>query len=557
MAAFANLKLERKILIGFGLLSLLCVVLSIVSLSSLSRVNSSTVDIESNWLQSVRVLGEIRSEISVMHRAVLNHTLCDSADCEQRYAQLFRQSAAEYAASRQTYTALIGSEEEKRTARELDEDVASYSVLAQQALSLSGSGQKEQAKALLQTQMKVAYEKLRDVLSRDVALNDAGAKHAAEGAERTYRSARFMIFSAVFLCLGVSLIVGRLIARRIANPIIKASKLLEKVANKDLTETLEVQSKDEIGQMASSLNTMVFSLREMLQQIMQDSEQLNQATMQISSAAGQTSDAARLQADHVQQVAAASQEMAAVISDIAHNTERAALASRESATSAQHGGSVVREAISSMEHISLSNAEIVKKMESLGHSSEQIGKVVSVIQEIADQTNLLALNAAIESARAGEHGRGFAVVAGEVRRLAERTRRSTEEISEMVATIQNGTREALDVTAKGREIVLQGLERAKTADDSLKSIITTASSSEQMVALIATAATQQTSASSEVSHNMEKIAQMIEESSTAADQTATSCKSLAELASNLDATVNQFRLEEGAARRQPALAYIN
>lgn len=559
MSFFTNFSVEHKIQSGCGILSVLCLVLSGLSLVTLSRVNSSTVDVDSHWMPSVRILGDIRNQTATLQRAVLNYAICDTSECQQKYSALFQTAANQFATLRSTYDPMITSDEEREQAKELDTNVSEYKALGQQAMTLSASGQKQEAEAFIQGPLSNSYEKIRATLSHAVASGNAGADKAAASAESAYRSARMVLIVAMFLVLIVSLVCGRVIARLIATPIIEASKLLERVAQKDLTQTMEVKSNDEVGKMVSALNTMIVTLRDMLQHILADTELLNQSTMQISAAANQTSHATHDQSEHVQHVAAASQEMVAVITEISQNTEKAAIASRDSAKSAQNGGDVVRDAVNSMEHISKSNADIVTKMKSLGASSLQIGTVVSVIQDIADQTNLLALNAAIESARAGEHGRGFAVVAGEVRRLAERTRKSTEEISNIISAIQAETKEALSVTENGKEMVTQGLERAEEAGRALDSIISTANSSEQMVTLVATAASEQTSASLEVSQNMEKIAIMIEQASGAADQTAEACKDLTQLATNLEATVGQFKLREGGSSitRRSSLSYSN
>lgn len=558
MSFFANLSIERKIQCGFGLLSFLCLVLSGMALFSLSNVNDSTIEIASSWTPSIRLLGDIRNQTATMQRAVLTDAMCDSTECEAQSRELLKQAIEKFKTLRGSYEKLVRNSEERQLANELDEDVAAYAQLSEQSMTLHDSGKKEEDVAFLNATVRPAYEKIRAVLTKDVELNNTGAEEATKAAEKTYSRSRMIQIAALFIVFVISAVSGRLIAHAIATPVVEASQLLERVANKDLSQTMEVKSQDEVGQMVNSLNTMILSLRQMMQRILNQAESLNEATAQISAAAHQTSTANRGQSEHVQQVAAASQEMAAVIAEISQNTEKAATASRTSVHSAKEGGHVVHDAVGSMEHISESNVEIVSKMESLGNSSEQIGKVVSVIQEIADQTNLLALNAAIESARAGEHGRGFAVVAGEVRRLAERTRKSTEEISAIINTIQQGTMDALHVTAQGKEMVMQGLDKARLAGRALESIINSASSSEEMVTLVATAATEQTSASLEVSQSMEKIARMIEDATSASEQTAQACKNLASMASVLESEVSQFKFEQGSSRNfRPALVSKN
>jgi methyl-accepting chemotaxis protein len=174
--------------------------------------------------------------------------------------------------------------------------------------------------------------------------------------------------------------------------------------------------------------------------------------------------------------------------------------------------------------------------------------VVNVIQEISEQTNLLALNAAIEAARAGEHGRGFAVVAGEVRRLAERTKGATEEIAGTIRSIQEETRDTLQVMDESRAAVQNGLGETSNARTSLEAIIESSKQVEQQINLIATAATEQTSAAGEISESAGQISQLAAENCEGAEQAVEVLRKLAALATDLDGMIRQFKLDNG---RQP------
>jgi methyl-accepting chemotaxis protein len=185
-------------------------------------------------------------------------------------------------------------------------------------------------------------------------------------------------------------------------------------------------------------------------------------------------------------------------------------------------------------------------MASLAQRSEEIGKVVNVIQEISEQTNLLALNAAIEAARAGEHGRGFAVVAGEVRRLAERTKGATEEISGTIRSIQDETRSTLQVMDESRAAVERGMQETANARQSLELTIEASKQVEQQINLIATAATEQTAASGEISESASQISDLASQNVTGAEEAVEALKNLSSLANDLDGIIRQFNLDEDA-----------
>jgi methyl-accepting chemotaxis protein len=203
----------------------------------------------------------------------------------------------------------------------------------------------------------------------------------------------------------------------------------------------------------------------------------------------------------------------------------------------------MEQANQTMERIGKTTVTVSERMDVLASRSEEIGKIVQVIQEISEQTNLLALNAAIEAARAGEHGRGFAVVAGEVRRLAERTKTATEEISSTIGSIQNETRQTAEVMDGSRLQVESGMKETANAQQALKSTIELVQGMEHMISLIATAATEQTAASQEISESAGGISKLAEENAVAADETSLASRNLTELANDLDGMIRQFRID--------------
>ena len=281
------------------------------------------------------------------------------------------------------------------------------------------------------------------------------------------------------------------------------------------------------------------------------SEQLASASEQISCGASQSAERSRIQFDQTTQVATAMQEMSATVAQVSENSNRAADDARQAADTARHGGAIVDETLAKMSAIAASVGGTAEKMRELGKSSDQIGRIIGVIDDIADQTNLLALNAAIEAARAGEQGRGFAVVADEVRKLAERTTTATKEISQMIKNIQEETRTAVSAMEEGTRQVEAGVKSTAQAGDSLKEIIQMAEQVGEKIRHIATAGTQQASATEQVNTNIDQIAKLGKESALSAKQSAKACQDLSTLAMDLQKMVSNFKLGSTGRENSP------
>jgi methyl-accepting chemotaxis protein len=539
-----NIPVSRKFILAFGLVCGLCIVLGAYTFATFRQIATQSVDVSDNSFPSVIALANIRGAFNVLRREDLNLLLCTTPACSAEH-NVRRQKALEvYQANVKLYEPMVSYPGERELYQKFSASYAQYIDGSNRANALLAASKTGDAMDLLLSQSAMdSTNETVDAVTADFALNAKNGTEESKSA--THFSERAMLISvgATALIVLLCALIGAVLTREIAPRLLKFKEALDRLAAKDLSLVVTVTGSDEIGQIGVAFNSSVSTIRGVLTSVAHGAETLSAATTEISTRAVQSAGNANTQSNKTSQIAAAAQEMTATIGEISHNAEGAASASRVSAETADQGGAVMQAAAQTMEKIAAATSSVSTKMTSLAHRSEEIGKVVNVIQEISEQTNLLALNAAIEAARAGEHGRGFAVVAGEVRRLAERTKSATEEISGTIRSIQEETRETLQVMQESRSAVENGMGETGRARQSLEAIIESSKQVEHQIHLIATAATEQTSASGEISESAGQISQLSVENAQGAEEAVEALKNLASLASDLDGMIRQFRLE--------------
>lgn len=321
------------------------------------------------------------------------------------------------------------------------------------------------------------------------------------GVRRAVENATLLSFVMIGVSLAValvSLLISLRIIASITKPLAHAKLVTAEIAAGDLTKRVELGSQDEISDICGSINNIVVHFHEVISRV----------------------------SHNTAQVASASEEMAATSNEIAVSCTQAAAGSQQANDAAITGAGVVRETVQGMNQIAEKVRETALSIDDLGKKSQQIGAIVGTIDDIADQTNLLALNAAIEAARAGEQGRGFAVVADEVRALAQRTSSATREIAEMIKSVQLQTKGAIVVMESGVARVEQGTVDAAKSGQALEEILRQISAVAVQVNQIASAAEEQTATTGEISHNIQNINAVVQDTAKNAQESAASAQLL-------------------------------
>ena len=332
-----------------------------------------------------------------------------------------------------------------------------------------------------------------------------------------------------------------LVSKAIYQPVSDITgKIRHIAASLDFSRTLNVTSKDEVGILAKSFDTLLTSLKDTIYQVHQTSGQLSTSSTKVVEMTHKVGIASEQQQQELEQAVTAINEMTATVSSIADNADLAAQAVTEVSTEISRGKQTANDA---REEISLLNNEVFEAsqaIEELQKNSESIGEILSTISAIAEQTNLLALNAAIEAARAGEQGRGFAVVADEVRTLASRTQESTESIRDNISQFQRGTEEVVKTVLNSRQRAESGINKVKESGEILDSIYDRIQNINEMNTQVATASKEQGLASEEINRNISAVNDLAHQCIQQARSADNTSRNLETLGNELKTLVNKF-----------------
>ncbi|WP_449537820.1 methyl-accepting chemotaxis protein [Ferdinandcohnia sp. Marseille-Q9671] len=397
----------------------------------------------------------------------------------------------------------------------------------------------------------------------------AGVMEANEIDEAT-KGILFTTFIVVAIFIFIGLILAIIIVRSITKPLSILVDVTDKVSNGDLTQTIQVKNNDELGKLGNSFNKMLLSLRELITHVGEKSELLAASSEQLSASSEQNSQATEQVANAITEVAAGTDEQLAMmketneviiemskgIQQIKGNTQHVSETATEAMGVVSTGEKSIKQSIEQMQIINESVENLGTIVDTLGKRSDEINQIVNVISEIASQTNLLALNAAIEAARAGEHGKGFAVVADEVRKLAEQSAKSTDTIRELIGSIQNDTKLAVESMNKGTVETEKGIQVVNGAGESFRRIqqfvdhvtsqIQEVSASIEQMAVGAGQVVETVAQVDEISSRntaqTQDVSAATEEQLASMQEIASSAASLSYMAEELQEAVKKFRL---------------
>ncbi len=371
-----------------------------------------------------------------------------------------------------------------------------------------------------------------------------GVSASTAGMLRRERSIRLLAGLAVLGVLGlISLVIHFFVRRTIIRPLTSLGQSIGRLAAGDLTVAVAVDSRDELGRLGESFNHMAGQLNRAIGKVEEATGILASSSTQITANLGQMATGAEKQSAQAAAVSEAVAQLTRAIHDSVQNAGQTGETTNAVQAAAESGGQVVADMIERIQRIAGVVRDSATVLNGLSAASTQIGQMANVINEIADQTNLLALNAAIEAARAGEHGRGFAVVADEVRKLAERTAKSTREIRETIGRIQAETSRAVSSMNAGLGEVAQGVTLADRAGEALRRIVGVARDANQMVQQISQANQEELRAAEQIRRNMEAIDTVTRESARSTGEIQAAIEELGVRTTEMQQLVAGFRLK--------------
>ncbi|WP_232697970.1 methyl-accepting chemotaxis protein [Brevibacillus daliensis] len=475
--------IRKKIMAGFMVVLILLTLLGIAGHFGMAKMEQEYSHLINARYKKVILLQDMIDKVRQEQSAGLNYIITrDSSYLVMSYDfrdQFFihLEDLKLSAVSKESQELLLGVEKSH----------AEFAKIYEEIFSLVEIGENDQVAEIMKTDLDLALNNLTIAASQFKKVQLEKLDNDIANTKELTESVKFSNIVVIIVAIVLSFIMAVFISNRISKPLKKITEAAKEIAAGNLqSEAIVVKSKDEIGQLAVAFTQMQDNLRELITTIREDSMQVAAASEQLYASAEQNSQAteqiasqnqnivlgAEDQLHQVQKATSMNIQVGEEIQKVFENGELATTLTQKAADSAVTGTHAVGDVVDQMNNIYMTVGEMATIMETLNGQSKEIGTIVGMMSDIAAQTNLLALNAAIEAARAGEQGRGFAVVADEVRKLAEQSERSADQIAELIKGIQVKVEEAVVSMNAGSEKVLVGLDKTMVVQDAFSQIHT-------------------------------------------------------------------------------------
>ncbi len=542
---FARTSIRKLLALGFGIVVLLIAVMAAVIFQRSSAVGAQVRDIAEDAYPKVAAANDIRLNVLRNWNNTLILTQITDPGEIQRISHEMAANSKVITEKFSFLEKVVASESGKRGLAGMLKARADYTGERKKYLELVKAGNRDEANRFLADTIKPRLNAYVDAIGELIRHQSAKMERVSGEAVKQTESLITVNIALSLLVIaaavGTGVTVVRVVGGALGGEVQYAGEVSRAIADGNLAVEVVTAPGDTLSLLAS-MKLMRERLRDMVAGIVEGAARLGEASRELAQAARAVADSSAKQSEATASTAAAVEQMTVGIGQISDSAGEAQGLSRQSEELSRQGGGVIRSAADEMGKIADSVEASSAIIASLERQSQEIAAVVNVIKEIADQTNLLALNAAIEAARAGEQGRGFAVVADEVRKLAERTSLSTQEIAVTVGKIQDGTRDAVQSMVAGVEQVRAGTDLAQQAGSSIVEIESGARRVVGVVNDISGSLREQSAASNEIARNVEQIATMVEANNAAAATAAAAAQELEQLAKGLSASVASFRL---------------
>lgn len=543
----SNLKIRSKLLIGFSILLIIIIMSGFVGFYSAKRVGAeldTAIDIQMPKVDLLLEADRDLQQLLVAERSMIFANA--SSEIFKNLLEDYETNLEQATTRFNKFKAMANTPEEKRI-------IAEYEQLHEEWKEISGKivqGRKEDTRhgraLALDLSLGEAMAKFTEMRDRIDMLTEEEAKITEKikntaKATQTKANLILTVFIVGSIAIGISITIY--LTSALTGGILRVKNLMKEISagEGDLTTTLPVVSKDEIGEMSDYFNRFVSKLRDIISRVKQSSERVAEGSSQVSDTAGSLSGAFNEQSSQVVSVASATEQMSTSSQEVMRSLELVRDRTESASEHTDSGKNKLSEAVKEVFGIKDNMDNLSTTLKGLSDSSQEIGNILNVINEIADQTNLLALNAAIEAARAGEHGRGFAVVADEVRKLAERSQDAIKEIEIIIRNLRDESENANKDMKNAQNKVENGVSVMRGTEEVFEQIVDSVLQIKDASEMITTAIHQQVTAIHNINDNTQVISSSIESSSASLAEVVETVSELKVQAEDLRGMVGRFR----------------